>query len=55
MFMRNIDQSQFQPINTNSEFRALQGINMVRNEAIPNGEAHTTHPCQHRQMMKRGG
>ena len=42
--MGNIDQNQFQPINTNNEFRTLQGINMVRNEAIPNGMAHTIHP-----------
>ena len=42
--MGNIDQNQFQPINTNNEFRALQGNNIARNEAIPNGEAQTKHP-----------
>ena len=43
-FIGNIDQNQFQPINTNNEFRALQGNNIARNEAIPNGEAQTKHP-----------
>ena len=43
-FVGNIDQYQFQPINTNNEFRALQGNNIARNEAIPNGEAQTKHP-----------
>ena len=43
-FMGNIDQNQFQPIKTNNEFRALQGNNIARNEAIPNGEAQTKHP-----------
>ena len=42
--MENIDQNQFQPINTNNEFRALQGDNKARNEAIPNGEAQTKRP-----------
>ena len=42
-FMENIDQNQFQPINTNNEFRALQGNNIARNEAIPNGQAQTKH------------
>ena len=42
--MGNIDQNQLQPINTNNEFRALQGNNIARNEAIPNGEAQTKHP-----------
>ena len=42
--MGNIDQNQFQPIKTNNEFRALQGNNIARNEAIANGEAQTKHP-----------
>ena len=42
--MGNIDQNQFQPINTNNEFRALQGNNIARNEAIRNGEDQTKHP-----------
>ena len=42
--MENIDQNQFQPINTNNEHGALQGNNIARNEAIPNGEAQTKHP-----------
>ena len=42
--MGNIDQNQFQPINTNNEFRAFQGNNIARNEAIPNGEAQTKYP-----------
>ena len=42
--MGNKDQNQFRPINTNNEFRALQGNNIARNEAIPNGEAQTKHP-----------
>ena len=42
--MGNIDQNQFQPINTNNEFRAVQRNNIARNEAIPNGEAQTKHP-----------
>ena len=42
--MENIDQNQFQPINTNNEFRTLQGNNIARNEAISNGEAPTKHP-----------
>ena len=41
--MENIDQNQFQPINTNNEFRALHGNNISRNEAIANGEAQTKH------------
>ena len=41
--MRNIDQIQFQTINTNNEFRVLQGFNIARNGAIPNGEALTEH------------
>ena len=40
-FMGNIDQNQFQPMKTNSELRALQGNNITRNEAIPNGESQT--------------
>ena len=44
MFMGNIDQNQFQPINTNNEFKALQGNNIARNETIPNREAQTKHP-----------
>ena len=43
-FMGNIDQNQFWPVNTNNECRALQGNNIARNEAIPNGEAQTKHP-----------
>ena len=43
-FMGNIDQNQLQPINTNNEFRALQGNNIARNEAIRNGEDQTKHP-----------
>ena len=39
--MGNIDQNQFQPMKTNSELRALQGNNITRNEAIPNGESQT--------------
>ena len=42
--MGNIDQNQFQPISTNNEHKALQGNNVARNEAIPNGEAQTKHP-----------
>ena len=42
--MGNIDQNQFQPINTNNKHGALQGNNIARNEAIPNGEAQTKHP-----------
>ena len=42
--MENIDQNQFQPINTDNKFRALQGNNITRNEAIPNGEAQTKQP-----------
>ena len=42
--MGNIDQNQFQPINTNNEFKALQGNNIARNETIPNREAQTKHP-----------
>ena len=42
--MGNIDQNQFQPINANNEFRALQGNSIARNEAIPNGEAQIKHP-----------
>ena len=43
-FMGDIDQNQFQTTNTSNEFRALQGNNMARNEAIPNGEAQRKHP-----------
>ena len=43
-FIGNIDQNQFQPINTNNEFRAPQGNKIARNEAIPNGETQTKHP-----------
>ena len=42
--MGNIDQNQFKPINTNNEFRTLQGNNIARNKAIPNGEAQTRRP-----------
>ena len=42
-FVGKIDQNQFQPVNTNNEFRALQGNNIARNEASPNGEAQTKH------------
>ena len=42
--MGNIDQNQFQPNNINNEHGALQGNNIARNEAIPNGEAQTKHP-----------
>ena len=42
--MENIDQNQFQPINTNNKFRALQGKNIARIKAIPNREAQTKHP-----------
>ena len=42
--MENIDQNQFQPINTNNKFRALQGKNIATIKAIPNAEAQTRHP-----------
>ena len=42
--MGNIDQNQFQPVNTNNEHGALQENNIARNVAIPNGEAPTKHP-----------
>ena len=42
--MGNIDQNQFQLNNINNEHGALQGNNIARNEAIPNGEAQTKHP-----------
>ena len=35
-FMANVDKNQFQPINNNNEFRALQGNNIARNKATPN-------------------
>ena len=41
--MRDIDQNQTQPNNTNSKYRALQGNNVATNEAIPNGEAQIKH------------
>ena len=41
--MGNIDQNQFQPVNTNNEHGALQGNNIARNEAIPNGQDETNH------------
>ena len=41
IFMENIDQNQFQPINTNNEHRALHENNISRNESIPNGETQT--------------
>ena len=42
--MGDIDQNQFQPNNnTNNEIRALQGDNVARIEAVPNGEAQTRH------------
>ena len=41
--MENIDQNQFQLINTNHKFRALQGNSIARNEAIPNANAQTKH------------
>ena len=44
VFMRDIDQNQTQPNNTNSKYRALQGNNVATNEAIPNGEAQIKHP-----------
>ena len=40
-FAENLDQNQFQPINTNNEHGALQRYNIARNGAIPNGEAQT--------------
>ena len=51
--MGNIDQNQFQPINTNNKHGELQGNNIARNEAIPNGEAQTEHPLSTYTMMKR--
>ena len=42
--MGKIDQNKFQSINTNNEHRALQGNNISRNEAIPNGDSQTKHP-----------
>ena len=42
--MGKIDQNKFQSINTNNEHRALQGNNIARNEAIPNGDSQTKHP-----------
>ena len=41
--MGNIDQNQFQPVNTNNEHGSFQGNNIARNESIPNGEAQTKH------------
>ena len=42
--MGDIDQNQFQPHNnTNNEIRALQGDNVARIEAVPNGEAQPRH------------
>ena len=41
--MGNIDQNQFQPVNTNNEHGALQGNNIARNDAIPNGQDETNH------------
>ena len=42
--MGDIDQNQFQPNNnTNNEIRALQGDNVARIEAVPNGEAQPRH------------
>ena len=41
--MGDIDQSQFQPNNTNYEHRALQENNVARNEAVPNRDALTRH------------
>ena len=43
VFMRDIDQNQTQPNNTNNKYRALQGNNVATNEAIPNGEAQIKH------------
>ena len=43
-FMRDIDQNQFQPNNTIKKHKALQGNNLARNEAIPNGEKLIKHP-----------
>ena len=43
-FIENTDQNQFQPINTDNEFRALQGNNIAKNEAITNGEAQAKQP-----------
>ena len=42
--MENINQNQLQPINTDNKFRALQGNNIARHEAIPNGEAQIKQP-----------
>ena len=42
--MRDIDQNQFQPNNTIKKHKALQGNNLARNEAIPNGEKLIKHP-----------
>ena len=42
--MENIDQNWFQPINADNEFRALQGNNIAKNEAITNGEAQAKQP-----------
>ena len=41
--MGNIDQNHFQPVNTNNEHGALQGNNIARNDAIPNGQDETNH------------
>ena len=42
--MRDIDQNQFQPNNTNNKHTAHQGNNVAKKEDIPNGEAQTKHP-----------
>ena len=42
--MGNTNQIQFQPKNNNKRHSALQGNNIAKNEAIPNGEAQIIHP-----------
>ena len=50
--LRNIDQNQLQPINANNKFRTLQGNNIARNEAIPNGEAYIKTDDEKRWLLK---
>ena len=50
--MGNTNQIQFQPKNNNKRHSALQGNNIAKNEAIPNGEAQIIHPLP-TQMMNR--
>ena len=42
--MGNIDQNQFQSLNTNCEPRALQENAIVGNDTTPNRESQTRHP-----------